>query len=137
MNPRAPHSPASASANLFGSLPSRFPYITVMAQSQFLTFITDEARRHPSFKLIMSARVDGLIQEDGVVRYTGQGAYAAQRDVRDTIAPMGVGSVIGAIIGGLLVGLVPSALLKGGLGIILIWSASRIFRHRQHAPPKL
>jgi uncharacterized protein len=66
----------------------------------------------------------------GVVRYTGQGAYRDQRDLRDTITPMGAGSVIGAVVGGLLVGLVPSAVLKVGLGIILIWSASRIFRHR-------
>jgi uncharacterized protein len=67
----------------------------------------------------------------GVLRYAGQRAYRERRDVRDTIAPMGAGSVIGAIIGGLLVGLVPSALLKVGLGVILIWSASRIFRHHK------
>lgn len=72
-----------------------------------------------------------------VLRYASQGAYSARRDLRDTIMPMGVGSVIGAIVGGLLVGLVPSALLKIGLGGILIWSASRIFRHRKrpvHSP---
>jgi len=67
----------------------------------------------------------------GVLRYTGQGAYRDRRDLRDTIAPMGAGSVIGAIIGGLLVGIVPSTILKVGLGVILIWSASRIFRHRK------
>jgi uncharacterized protein len=69
----------------------------------------------------------------GVARYSGQGAYRDQRDLRDTIAPMGVGSVIGAVIGGVLVGLIESTVLKVGLGMILIWSASRIFRHRQHA----
>jgi uncharacterized membrane protein YfcA len=42
---------------------------------------------------------------------------------------MSVGSVIGAIIGGLLVGIVPAAVLKIGLGVILIVSAMRIFRH--------
>jgi uncharacterized membrane protein YfcA len=48
---------------------------------------------------------------------------------------MGAGSVIGAIIGGLFVGIVPSTILKVGLGVILIWSASRIFRHaRQRSP---
>lgn len=71
----------------------------------------------------------------GVLRYAGQGAYRERRDLRDTIVPMGVGSVIGAIIGGLLVGIVPSAILKVGLGIILIWSASRIFRHARHRQP--
>ncbi len=37
----------------------------------------------------------------GVVRYFDQGAYQTRRDLRETIAPMGAGSVIGAIIGGL------------------------------------
>ncbi len=63
----------------------------------------------------------------GVLRYLGQGAYQERRDLQETIAPMGAGSVVGAITGGVLVGIVPSAILKIGLGIILIWSASRIF----------
>lgn len=67
----------------------------------------------------------------GVVRYLDQGAYQGRRDLNETIAPMGIGSIIGAVIGGLLVGIVPSAILKVGLGVILIWSASRIFHHRQ------
>jgi len=44
---------------------------------------------------------------------------------------MGIGSVIGALIGGLLVGTIPASLLKIGLGIILIISAVRTFRHRR------
>jgi uncharacterized protein len=40
---------------------------------------------------------------------------------------MGVGSVFGAVAGGLLVGLVPAA-LKLLLGVVLIVSAVRIFR---------
>lgn len=71
-----------ATVNLFGSLPSKFPYITVMAQSQFLSFITEEARRYPSFALIMRARVDSLIEEDGVVRGVRyQGAEGADGEV--------------------------------------------------------
>jgi uncharacterized membrane protein YfcA len=42
---------------------------------------------------------------------------------------MGVGSVIGTIAGGLLVGFVPATILKLLLGVILIVSAVRIFRH--------
>ena len=42
---------------------------------------------------------------------------------------MGLGSVIGAVIGGLLVGAVPDPVLKVGLGVILIVSAWRTFRH--------
>ena len=40
---------------------------------------------------------------------------------------MGIGSVVGALVGGLLVGIVPSAALKLLLGAILIVSAVRIF----------
>lgn len=40
---------------------------------------------------------------------------------------MGVGSVIGAIAGGMLVGIVPGAVLKLTLGIILNVSAFRVF----------
>jgi uncharacterized membrane protein YfcA len=43
---------------------------------------------------------------------------------------MGLGSVLGAVIGGLLVGSAPAALLKFGLGIVLILSAWRTFRSR-------
>ena len=64
----------------------------------------------------------------GVIRYAGQGALANRQSLRETVAPMGVGSVIGAILGGLLVGLVPAAWLKFGLGLILMISAWRIFR---------
>ncbi len=73
----------------------------------------------------------------GVLRYARQHAYAKRRDRYQTIVPMGIGSVIGAVIGGLLVGIVPSSILKMGLGMILIWSATRIFHHtRTHAPDK-
>lgn len=63
-------------------LPTKFPFVTVMAQSRFLDFITDEAKRYPNFQLIMGAQVDELIEEDGVVRgvrYRGQdGWYEVQ-----------------------------------------------------------
>jgi uncharacterized protein len=65
----------------------------------------------------------------GLVRYASRGAFNQRRDLAETVAPMSVGSVIGAIIGGLLIGIVPAAVLKIGLGIILIVSALRIFQH--------
>jgi uncharacterized protein len=64
----------------------------------------------------------------GIARYARQGAYA-QEALAQTVAPMSVGSVIGAVIGGLLVGSVSSGLLKLGLGAILIVSAWHTFRH--------
>ncbi|MCS7002251.1 MAG: sulfite exporter TauE/SafE family protein, partial [Dehalococcoidia bacterium] len=44
----------------------------------------------------------------GLARYARRGAFADRTALRDTVAPMGVGSVIGASIGGLLVGVAPS-----------------------------
>jgi uncharacterized membrane protein YfcA len=65
----------------------------------------------------------------GIARYARQRAYAPSA-LAQTVAPMGLGSVLGAVIGGLLVGSVPAPLLKFGLGIILILSAWRTFRSR-------
>lgn len=64
----------------------------------------------------------------GVLRHRKLGAFEERRDLSETVAPMGVGSVIGAVAGGLLVGLIPAAALKLILGVILIVSAIRIFR---------
>lgn len=69
----------------------------------------------------------------GVIRYARHQAFAERADLTQTVAPMGVGSVIGAVIGGLLVGIVPAGVLKFGLGVILIISAVRIFRHTRAA----
>lgn len=68
----------------------------------------------------------------GVLRYTQQRAFAARRAVAETVAPLGVGSVIGALVGGLLVGSILAAGLKLSLGAILIVSALRMFRHTRH-----
>ena len=71
----------------------------------------------------------------GLLRYARRGAFTDRTSLSETVAPMGVGSIIGAIIGGLLVGVIPANLLKLALGIILIVSALRIFRStRTHAP---
>jgi uncharacterized protein len=67
----------------------------------------------------------------GVLRHRRLGAFEERRDLTETVAPirpMGLGSVIGAVAGGLLVGLVSAAALKLILGVILIVSAVRIFR---------
>jgi len=52
----------------------------------------------------------------GVVRYVRRGGYGDRAALRETVLPMAIGSVIGAFLGGLLVGLVAPALLKLGLG---------------------
>jgi uncharacterized membrane protein YfcA len=70
----------------------------------------------------------------GVLRYARRGAFDSRKDFTGTVVPMGLGSVIGALIGGLLVGIIPASVLKVGLGVILNISAWHIFRHRKHVP---
>lgn len=65
----------------------------------------------------------------GIARYAGRGAYKSRSALTGTVAPMGVGSVIGALIGGALIGFIPAGALKTGLGVIVIASVLSIFRH--------
>jgi 2-polyprenyl-6-methoxyphenol hydroxylase-like FAD-dependent oxidoreductase len=51
-----------------GRLKTKYPYITMMPQTSFLQFITQEAQQYPNFHLLMGARVRELIEEDGVIR---------------------------------------------------------------------
>jgi 2-polyprenyl-6-methoxyphenol hydroxylase-like FAD-dependent oxidoreductase len=69
----------------FSHLKTKYPYIVMLPQVLFLEFITQEARKHPNFTLIMGANVQELIQENGViqgVRYRGQGGW---HEVRATL----------------------------------------------------
>jgi 2-polyprenyl-6-methoxyphenol hydroxylase-like FAD-dependent oxidoreductase len=52
----------------FRRLRTRFPYIMMLPQKDFLAFVVEEAKRYPSFGLKMGARVEALIEEGGVVR---------------------------------------------------------------------
>ncbi|MDJ0617836.1 MAG: sulfite exporter TauE/SafE family protein [Calothrix sp. MO_192.B10] len=70
----------------------------------------------------------------GVLKYASKGAFIDRRPVKDTVIPMGIGSVIGALLGGLMVGIVPASMLKLVLGTILIISAVRVFFHKQKSP---
>ncbi len=64
----------------------------------------------------------------GIVRFARKRSYD-QQALRQTVLPMGIGSIIGALIGGALVGIVAASVLKLGLGIILIASAIRVVLH--------
>lgn len=68
----------------------------------------------------------------GLVRYVRARAVGGREELRDLIVPMGLGSIVGAIVGGGLVPYVPGRALKLILGAILIGSAIRIFRHPRH-----
>lgn len=71
----------------------------------------------------------------GLTRHFGDGSVLRVPAVwRKTVLPLGAGSVLGAVIGALALGLVPSQALKIGLGAILIWSALAVFRHLPSRP---
>ena len=66
------------------TLKTKYPFMTIMAQSRFLEFITEEAKHCESFKLVMGAQVDELLIEDGVVcgiRYRGQDGWYELRTI--------------------------------------------------------
>lgn len=71
----------------------------------------------------------------GFLRYFRRGSYSERRDVTQMILPMGLGSIIGAVIGGGLVGIVSSDHLKLLLGLLLIASAVKMFHPAVSAPP--
>jgi 2-polyprenyl-6-methoxyphenol hydroxylase-like FAD-dependent oxidoreductase len=52
---------------VFKRLPTRFPYVMMMPQEQFIEFVVEEARRYSHFRMMMGARVDALLQEGGAV----------------------------------------------------------------------
>jgi 2-polyprenyl-6-methoxyphenol hydroxylase-like FAD-dependent oxidoreductase len=71
--------------DLFSGMKTKFPYIVVMAQSRFLEFVTQEANRYPNFRLVLGARVEELLEEEGVVRgarYRGQDGW---HEIRATL----------------------------------------------------
>ena len=71
-------------------LKTRFPYILLVPQSQFLDFLTKEAAKYPSFRLVMRANVRKLVEENGVVqgvRYLGP-----DDDWHELRAPLTIGA---------------------------------------------
>jgi len=68
----------------FRRLKTRCPYIAMIPQARFLEFITAEAKRYPGFRLVMGARVEKLMEEDGYihgVHYRGQDGWHTVRAV--------------------------------------------------------
>jgi len=65
----------------------------------------------------------------GVLRYLLRDAFEERRTLAGTVLPMSAGSIVVAVAGGLLVGVVPASWLKVLLDLVLNVSAVRIFRH--------
>src|SRR5919198_3478625 len=66
----------------FSGLKTKFPYITFMPQARFLELVADEAKRYPSFRLVMGATVQELIEEAGLVRGVRYRAHDGWHELR-------------------------------------------------------
>jgi uncharacterized membrane protein YfcA len=66
----------------------------------------------------------------GIARHAARGGFAPGTPGR-VVAPMAAGAVAGAAAGGALVGAVPARALAAALGLLLLWSAWRVFAHRR------
>lgn len=66
----------------FNLIPSKFRYVALVPQVEFLNFMTREARAYPKFHLVMGAGVRELIREDGVVRGVRYRDHAGVHEVR-------------------------------------------------------
>jgi len=52
----------------FRRVESKFPFIMMVPQELFLEFITQEAKQYPTFRLIMGANVQEMIEENGTIQ---------------------------------------------------------------------
>src|SRR5206468_251058 len=71
----------------FRGLRSRFPFIAMIPQWDFLDFITREASRNPGFHLLMRSEVTGLVDEGGEVRGV---RYTSPEGDGEVLAPLTV-----------------------------------------------
>ena len=85
----------------FTRLGTRFPFIAMIPQVEFLDFIVGEANKHDGFDLRMGARVNDLIIEDEVVRGVRYRGPDGDREIRAllTVAADGRASRLGTLAG--------------------------------------
>jgi uncharacterized membrane protein YfcA len=65
----------------------------------------------------------------GFTRYSRDQSFAVIRSNRMFLLVMALGSILGAFIGGQLLGIVPSVVLLPALAVILVISAIKVWRH--------
>ena len=73
----------------FRRLKTKFPYIAMLPQAQFLEFMTEEAKRYTSFQIVMGASAQELIKEDGQIRGV---RYRRDNEWHEVRAPLTVGA---------------------------------------------
>jgi 2-polyprenyl-6-methoxyphenol hydroxylase-like FAD-dependent oxidoreductase len=84
-----------------GLVRTRFPFVAVVPQWDFLTMLTAEAARFPGFTLLMGAEATELVVEDGAVRglrYRDADGWAEVRATL-TVAADGRASTLRATVG--------------------------------------
>jgi 2-polyprenyl-6-methoxyphenol hydroxylase-like FAD-dependent oxidoreductase len=69
----------------FRGLRTRFPYIALVPQWDFLDFVTREASRYPGFHLFMRTEARDLVVEEGVVRGVRCRSEGGPEEVRATL----------------------------------------------------
>jgi len=62
-------------------------------------------------------------------RYSRDGSFVVLRRHRDFVLVMAAGSITGTIVGGLMVGVVPTGVLVPLLVALLLGSAGKVWRH--------
>ncbi len=71
----------------------------------------------------------------GLWRQASSGLRPTAGELTGLVLPMSAGSIVGAIVGALLVGFVPGSSLKAVLGLVLILSAARLRGHALDPEP--
>jgi 2-polyprenyl-6-methoxyphenol hydroxylase-like FAD-dependent oxidoreductase len=66
----------------FSRLQTRFPYIALIPQAQFLEFLAEAARPLPAFRLVMGANVKELVEGDGMVLGVRYQSHEGWHEVR-------------------------------------------------------
>jgi 2-polyprenyl-6-methoxyphenol hydroxylase-like FAD-dependent oxidoreductase len=66
----------------FSHLPTRCKFIAMMPQWDFLNFLTTQAKRYPTFRLLMKIEATGLIEEGGRVAGVRAKTEQGELDVR-------------------------------------------------------
>src|SRR5436190_2430369 len=63
------HTPDGPFTMMRGDMvPTKFPYVAMLPQVEFLNFVAEQAKKYPSFHLVMGANVQRLVTEGNVVR---------------------------------------------------------------------
>lgn len=72
----------------------------------------------------------------GISKHASNNMYADKSDFPALVLPMGIGSIVGTFIGAALVSLVSSEIIKLLLGVLLIFSALKLFLEKEKSLEK-